>query len=42
MFNSFFKKFFVMWPIFKVFIELGDNITSVLCFDFLATKHVGS
>ena len=29
MFNSFFKKFFVIWTIFKVFIDVGDNITSV-------------
>ena len=30
-----------MWAIFKVFIEVCYNIASVLCFGFLALRHVG-
>ena len=29
-----------MWTIFKVFIEFINNISSVLCFGFLATRQV--
>ena len=31
-----------LWIIFKVFIEFVTNIASVLCFDFLAPRHVES
>ena len=33
---------FLMWTIFKVFTEFFYNIASVLCFGFLALRHVGS
>ena len=39
-FKTFF--FFLVWTIFKVFIEFVYNISSVLCFGFLAKRHVGS
>ena len=35
-----FLKTFLIWTIFKVFIEFCYNIASVLC--FLATRHVES
>ena len=35
-------KIFLMWTIFKVFIEFCYNIASVLCFGSLATRYVGS
>ena len=38
--NSFFF-FFLMWTVFKVFIE-PDNIASALCFGFSATRYLGS
>ena len=41
-FGVFFFKIFLMWTIFKVFIEFVDSIASVLCFGFLAPRHVGS
>ena len=40
-FKVFFKKYGCGWTMFKIFIE-GYNITSVLCFGFLATRNVGS
>ena len=30
-----------MWTIYKVFIVFVNNIASVLCFGFFATRHVG-
>ena len=38
----FFFEIFLMWIIFKVFIELFYNTASVLCFGFLAMRNVGS
>ena len=31
-----------MWTIFKVFIDFCYDIASVLCFGFLATRHLGT
>ena len=39
---NFHKIFFLMWTIFNVFSEFVTNIVSVLCFGFLAKRHVGS
>ena len=38
---SFFFNIFLMWPIFKVFIEFVTILLSVLCFSFLISRHVG-
>ena len=37
----FFFNIFLMWPIFKVFIEFVTILLSVLCFSFLISRHVG-
>ena len=37
----FFKIIFLMWTIFKVFIEFCYNAASVLCFSFCASRHTG-
>ena len=34
--------FFLTWAIFQVFIEFVNNNILVLCFGFLAARHVGS
>lgn len=41
LFFFFFRSFFSMWTIYKVFIEFRYTIASVLCFGILTVRHVG-